>query len=149
MLAWAWYVNLWYDMLAWTSMGPRNAYKDMLDKVISLVACVNMNHQNQLEQMANGVMFATDSDRDDLTFAFGNLSITLSSATSSSSYNLVLLFCLICMFNMSSVWVVLTLVAMIYDMLNLVINYIMIYIMVLICKLPNVSTHSCCGVTVC
>jgi hypothetical protein len=40
-------------------MGPRNAYKDMLDKVVSPIACVNMNHQNQLEQMANGVMFAT------------------------------------------------------------------------------------------
>jgi hypothetical protein len=34
-------------------MGPRNAYKDMLNKVVSLIACVNMNHQNQLEQMAN------------------------------------------------------------------------------------------------
>jgi hypothetical protein len=38
-------------------MGPRNAYKDMLDKVVSPIACVNMNHQNQLEQMANGAMF--------------------------------------------------------------------------------------------
>jgi hypothetical protein len=42
-------------------MGPRNAYEDMLDKVVSPNACVNMNHQNQLEQMANGVMFATIS----------------------------------------------------------------------------------------
>jgi hypothetical protein len=42
-------------------MGPRNAYKDMLDKVVSHIACVNMNHQNQLEQMANGAMFATIS----------------------------------------------------------------------------------------
>jgi hypothetical protein len=40
-------------------MGPRNAYKDILDKVVSPIACVNMNHQNQLEQMANGAMFAT------------------------------------------------------------------------------------------
>jgi hypothetical protein len=40
-------------------MGPRNAYKDILDKVVSLIDCVNMNHQNQLEQMANGAMFAT------------------------------------------------------------------------------------------
>jgi hypothetical protein len=40
-------------------MGPRNAYKDMLDNVVSPIACVSMNHQNQLEQMANGVMFAT------------------------------------------------------------------------------------------
>jgi hypothetical protein len=40
-------------------MGPRNDYKDMLDKVVSPIACVNMNHQNQLEQMANGAMFAT------------------------------------------------------------------------------------------
>jgi hypothetical protein len=40
-------------------MGPRNAYKYMLDKVVSHIACVNMNHQNQLEQMAKGAMFAT------------------------------------------------------------------------------------------
>jgi hypothetical protein len=36
-----------------------NAYKDMLDIVVSPITCVSMNHQNQLEQMANGVMFAT------------------------------------------------------------------------------------------
>jgi hypothetical protein len=42
-------------------MGPRNAYKDMLDNVVSPITCVNMNHQNQLEQKANGVMFATVS----------------------------------------------------------------------------------------
>jgi hypothetical protein len=40
-------------------MGSRNAYNDMLDKVISPIACVSMNHQNQLKQMTNGVMFAT------------------------------------------------------------------------------------------
>jgi hypothetical protein len=40
-------------------MGPRNANKDMLDNVVSPVTCVSMNHQNQLEQMANGAMFAT------------------------------------------------------------------------------------------
>jgi hypothetical protein len=40
-------------------MGPRNAYKDMLDNVISPITCVSMNHQNQLEQMVNGAMFAT------------------------------------------------------------------------------------------
>jgi hypothetical protein len=40
-------------------MGPRNAYKDMLDNVVSPNTCVSMNHQNQLEQMANGAMFAT------------------------------------------------------------------------------------------
>jgi hypothetical protein len=44
-----------------TSMGPRNAYKDMLDNVVSPMARVSMNHQNQLEQMANGAMFATIS----------------------------------------------------------------------------------------
>jgi hypothetical protein len=44
-------------------MGHRNAYKDMLDKVVSPIACVNMNHQNQLEQMANGAMFATEVER--------------------------------------------------------------------------------------
>jgi hypothetical protein len=42
-------------------MGPINAYKDMLDKVVSPIACVNMNHQNQLKQMANEAMFATIS----------------------------------------------------------------------------------------
>jgi hypothetical protein len=35
-------------------MGSRNAYRDILDNVVSLIACVVMNHQNQLEQMANG-----------------------------------------------------------------------------------------------
>jgi hypothetical protein len=40
-------------------MGPRNAYKDTLNNVVSLITCVSMNHQNQLEQMANGAMFAT------------------------------------------------------------------------------------------
>jgi hypothetical protein len=42
-------------------MGPRNAYKDMLDNVVSSITCVGMNHQNQLEQIANEVMFATIS----------------------------------------------------------------------------------------
>jgi hypothetical protein len=42
-------------------MGPRNTYKHMLNKVVSPIACVNMNHQNQLEQMTNGAMFATIS----------------------------------------------------------------------------------------
>jgi hypothetical protein len=40
-------------------MGPKNTYKDMLDNVVSPITCVSMNHQNQLEQMANGAMFAT------------------------------------------------------------------------------------------
>jgi hypothetical protein len=40
-------------------MGPRNAYKYMLDNVVSPITCVSMYHQNQLEQMANGAMFAT------------------------------------------------------------------------------------------
>jgi hypothetical protein len=44
-------------------MGPRNAYKDMLDNVVSPIACVDMNHQNQLEQMANEAMFTTASGR--------------------------------------------------------------------------------------
>jgi hypothetical protein len=39
-------------------MGPRNAYKDMLDNVVSPITCVSMNHKNQLEQMANEAMFA-------------------------------------------------------------------------------------------
>jgi hypothetical protein len=42
-------------------MGPRNSYKDMLDNVVSPITCVSMNHQNQLEQMANGAMFPTES----------------------------------------------------------------------------------------
>jgi hypothetical protein len=42
------------------SMGPRNAYKVMLDNTVSLIVCVRMNHQNQLEQMTNGTMFATN-----------------------------------------------------------------------------------------
>jgi hypothetical protein len=44
-------------------MGPRNAYKDMLDNVVIPIACVSMNHQNQLEQMANEAMFATITTR--------------------------------------------------------------------------------------
>jgi hypothetical protein len=36
-----------------------NAYKDMLDNVVSAITCVSMNHQNQLEQMANAAMFST------------------------------------------------------------------------------------------
>jgi hypothetical protein len=77
----------------------------------------------------------SNSDQDDLSFAFGNLSITLSSTSTSSRYytcSLFFLFCLISMFNLSSVQVVLTLVAMIYDVLNLVVLYILNYIMVLI-----------------
>jgi hypothetical protein len=35
-------------------MRPMNAYKDMLDNVVSPFTCVSMNHQNQLEQMGNG-----------------------------------------------------------------------------------------------
>jgi hypothetical protein len=40
-------------------MRPINAYKDILDNVVSPITYVSMNHQNQLEQMANGSMFAT------------------------------------------------------------------------------------------
>jgi hypothetical protein len=40
-------------------MGPRNAYKDILDNVVSPITYVSMNHQNQLEQMANEAKFAT------------------------------------------------------------------------------------------
>jgi hypothetical protein len=43
-----------------TSMGPRNAYKDMLDNLVCLIDHVVMNHQNQLELMAYEAMFATD-----------------------------------------------------------------------------------------
>jgi hypothetical protein len=41
-------------------MGPRNAYTNMLDNMVSPITCASMNHQNQLEQMANEAMFATD-----------------------------------------------------------------------------------------
>jgi hypothetical protein len=44
-------------------MGSMNAYKDMLDNVVNPITCVSMNHQNQLEQMANGAMFATVDPR--------------------------------------------------------------------------------------
>jgi hypothetical protein len=37
-----------------------NADNDMQDNVVSPITCVSMNHQNQLEQMANGTMFATE-----------------------------------------------------------------------------------------
>jgi hypothetical protein len=40
-------------------MRPSNAYKNMLDNVVSLITCVSTNYQNQLEQMANGAMIAT------------------------------------------------------------------------------------------
>jgi hypothetical protein len=39
MLTWAWYANLVI------SMGPKNAYKDMLDNVVSPITCVSMSHQ--------------------------------------------------------------------------------------------------------
>jgi hypothetical protein len=42
-------------------MGPIYVYKDMLYNVVSPITCVSTNHQNQLEQMANGDMFATIS----------------------------------------------------------------------------------------
>jgi hypothetical protein len=42
-------------------MGPRKASKDMLDNVVNTITCVIMNHQNQLEQMANGAMFVTSA----------------------------------------------------------------------------------------
>jgi hypothetical protein len=77
----------------------------------------------------------SDSDQEDLSFAFENLSTTLSSTSTSSRYytcNLFFLFCLISMFNLSSVRVVLTLVAMMCDVLILVVLYVTNYIMVLI-----------------
>jgi hypothetical protein len=55
-------------------MGPRNAYKNMLDNVVSLINCVSTNHQNQLEQMANGAMFATLTN---IFFAIPNLPCNL------------------------------------------------------------------------
>jgi hypothetical protein len=49
-------------------MRPMNAYKDMLDNVVSSITCVRMNHQIQLEQMANGAMFATNINGEVSTF---------------------------------------------------------------------------------
>jgi hypothetical protein len=40
-------------------MGPRNAYKDMLDNTVSPIDHVVINHQIKLEQMAYQAMFAT------------------------------------------------------------------------------------------
>jgi hypothetical protein len=40
-----------------------NAYKDMLDNMVSPITCVSMKHQNLLEQMANGAMFVTHAQR--------------------------------------------------------------------------------------
>jgi hypothetical protein len=37
----------------------------MLENVVNPITCVSMNHQNQLEQMANGAMFATYSREGD------------------------------------------------------------------------------------
>jgi hypothetical protein len=96
----------------------------------------------------------SDSDRDDLSFAFGNLSITLSSTNSSSRYyscGLILLFFLINMFNMFSIRVVISVVVIcdislnlvsLQHMFNLVVHSVMIYIMILIWKLPNISIVS-------
>jgi hypothetical protein len=60
------------------------------------------------------------------------------------------LFIMINLAYLSSVRIVLTLVALICDlrflhMLNLVAQFIMIYILVLIWKLPNISTRSARG----
>jgi hypothetical protein len=51
-------------------MGPRNAYKDMVDNVVSPFTCVSMNHQNQLEQMTNGAMFTTNTQTDAICVLF-------------------------------------------------------------------------------
>jgi hypothetical protein len=47
------------SLIVVASMRPRYVYKDMLDDLVRPTTCVSMNHQNQLEQMANGSMFAT------------------------------------------------------------------------------------------
>jgi hypothetical protein len=39
----------------------------MLDNVVSPITCVSMNHQNQLEQIANKVMFATERKSSEAT----------------------------------------------------------------------------------
>jgi hypothetical protein len=46
------------SLIVVASMGPRYVYKDMLDNEVSPITCVSINHQNQLEHMANGAMFA-------------------------------------------------------------------------------------------
>jgi hypothetical protein len=47
------------SLIVVASMRHRYVYKDMLDNMVSPITCVSKNHQNQLEQMANGAMFAT------------------------------------------------------------------------------------------
>jgi hypothetical protein len=44
-------------------MGPRNAYKNMVDNVVSPITCIIMNHKNQLKQMANVAMFRAGESR--------------------------------------------------------------------------------------
>jgi hypothetical protein len=42
-----------------TSLGPRNVYKDMLNKMVSPIDHVVMNHRNQTRTNGYEVMFAT------------------------------------------------------------------------------------------
>jgi hypothetical protein len=58
-------------------MGPRYVYKDMLDNVVNHITCVSMNHQNQLEQMANGAMFATRDTQCPLWLRLANPYVSL------------------------------------------------------------------------
>jgi hypothetical protein len=67
-------------------MGPRNAYKDMLENVVSRITCVSMNHQNQLEQMANGAMFATISPFLVIYDNTSKASISLQKLTTQATY---------------------------------------------------------------
>jgi hypothetical protein len=53
------FTRFFASLIVVASMGPRYVYKDMLDHLFSPIACVGMNHQNQLKQMENGAMFAT------------------------------------------------------------------------------------------
>jgi uncharacterized protein YjaG (DUF416 family) len=65
------------SLIVVASMGPRYVYKDMLDNVVNHITCVSMNHQNQLEQMANGAMFATRDTQCPLWLRLANPYVSL------------------------------------------------------------------------
>jgi hypothetical protein len=63
-----------------------NAYKDMLDNVVSPITCVSINHQNQLEQMENGAMFGTPTHMKSLNLGTQPLACLFADRGSSKSH---------------------------------------------------------------
>jgi hypothetical protein len=51
------------SLIVVASMGLRYVYNDMLNNVISLIACVSMNYQNPHKQIAKGVMLDSESKK--------------------------------------------------------------------------------------